>query len=92
MTQRRITDDLHALLGVLPPQIQAAVVKVNNSDNLLEIVIDLGRNPMARFTDGEVQLLDQEITHAEIEHVVTRIGDFDADNRAGMERTLHRIS
>ncbi len=92
MTQRKITDDLHALLGVLPPHIQAAVVKVNNSDNLLEIVIDLGRFPMARFTDGEVQLLDQEITHAEIEHVVTRIGDFDADNRAGLERTLHRIS
>ncbi len=92
MTQRQITDDLHALLGVLPTNIETAVVKANNSDNLLEIVIDLGRFPMARFTDGEVKLLDQEIGHAEIEHVVTRIGDFDADNRAGLERTLHRIS
>ncbi len=92
MTQRRITDDLNALLGVLPPSIAEAVVKVNNSDLLLEIVLDLGRRPMARFTSGEVELLQDEITHAEIEYVVARIGEFDADNRAGLERTLHRIS
>ena len=59
MTQRRITDDLHALLGVLPPHIAEAVVAANNSDNLLEIVIDLGRHPMARFTDGDLELLDR---------------------------------
>ena len=52
MTQRRITDDLHALLGVLPPQIAGAVTAANNSDNLLEVVIDLGRHPVARFTTG----------------------------------------
>jgi stage III sporulation protein SpoIIIAA len=92
MTQRRITDDLHALLGVLPDSISSAVVKANNSDNLLEIVLDLGRKPMARFVDGEVELLEAEVSRADLDFVVERIGEFDADNRAGLERTLHRIS
>lgn len=92
MGQRRITDDLHALLGVLPPEIARAVQHANNSDNLLEIILDLGRLPVARFVDGEVVLSEREVTHEELELVTSRIGDFDADNRAGLERTLHRIS
>lgn len=92
MTQHRITDDLEALLDVLPTTIRHAVEKANNSDKLLEIVIDLGRIPTARFVDSEIPLLNTEITRAEIDHVTERIGTFDADNRAGMERTLHRIS
>ena len=92
MTQRRITDDLHALLGVIPPMVAEAVVKANNSDNLLEIILDLGRTPVARFVDGEVVLRPEEVAHTDIDFVVSRIGEFDADNRAGLERTLHRIS
>jgi stage III sporulation protein SpoIIIAA len=92
MTQRRITDDLHALLGVLPTQIADAVVQANNSDALLEIVLDLGRLPMARFTTEEVTLAEREVSREDIDYVVARIGNFDADNRAGLERTLHRIS
>ncbi|MBC7877672.1 MAG: AAA family ATPase [Anaerolineales bacterium] len=92
MTQHRITDDLEALLDVLPPNIRHAVEKANNSERLLEIVIDLGRVPAARFVENEITLLDKEITRPEIDHITERIGTFDADNRAGMERTLHRIS
>ncbi len=92
MTQHRITDDLEALLDVLPSNIRHAVEKANNSEKLLEIVIDLGRLPAARFVDGEIPLLNTEITRAEIDHITERIGTFDTDNRAGMERTLHRIS
>ncbi|NPV74770.1 MAG: AAA family ATPase [Anaerolineae bacterium] len=90
--QRPITDDLQALLDVLPAHITEAVIAANNFDNLLEIVLDLGRIPVARFVGGETKLSDQEITHEDIQTVVAHIGDFDADNRAGMERTLHRIS
>ncbi len=92
MTQRRITDDLHILMGVLPPAIAEAVAAANNSDSLIEIVLDLGRSPKARFVDREFELSPQEITHVDIDYVVNRIGNFDADNRAGLERTLHRIS
>jgi len=68
------------------------VTQANDSDNLLEVILDLGRVPTARFVDREVVLSDIEVTHADIDFVVGRIGEFDADNRAGLERTLHRIS
>jgi stage III sporulation protein SpoIIIAA len=92
MTQRQITDDLHALLDVLPPVIAEAVRKANDSDNLLEMIMDLGRVPTARFIEHEVVLSEIEVSPIDIQYVVERIGEFDADNRAGLERTLHRIS
>jgi stage III sporulation protein SpoIIIAA len=92
MTQRRITDDLQALLDVLPPQIAQAVTEAGDSEDLLEVILDLGRVPTARFVDREVVLSRSEVTHSDIDYVVERIGEFDSDNRAGLERTLHRIS
>ena len=92
MKQRKITDDLQALMEVLPPEISKALGEADNSDNLIEIVMDLGRTPTARFVDEEVALSEQEVTHADIDYVISRISNFDADNRAGLERTLHRIS
>lgn len=79
-------------MDVLPPRVSVALEKLNNQDNLLEIVLDLGRVPKARYVDGEIDLSQEEVDREDIDFVVTRIGDFDADNRAGMERTLHRIS
>jgi stage III sporulation protein SpoIIIAA len=90
--QRRITDDLDAMLGVLPATIVEPVHAANNYDRLLEIILDLGRVPTARFVDNEITLRESEVTREELDHVIERIGEFDADNRAGIERTLHRIS
>lgn len=90
--QRRITDDLHALIAVIPPAIGEPLLASPRPDALLEIVLDLGRVPTARYIDREVPLSQAEITRADLDYVVERIGQFDADNRAGMERTLHRIS
>ncbi|MEJ5225249.1 MAG: AAA family ATPase, partial [Anaerolineales bacterium] len=90
--QRRITDDLDALLGVLPADIVTAVHKANNYDKLIEIILDLGRAPTARFVDSEITLRESEVTREEIDYVDEHVGEFDADNRAGIERTLHRIS
>ena len=92
MTQHRITDDLDALLDTLPKSIVDAVRKTNNYDRLLEIILDLGRIPTARYVDCEQALSDREITRAELDFVVEHVGEFDADNRSGIERTLHRIS
>jgi stage III sporulation protein SpoIIIAA len=87
-----ITDDLEALLAVLPPPIAESLEAANRSEDLLEVILDLGRRPSARFVDGEVELSSQETTEAEIDYVVSRIAAFGDDNRAGIERTLHRIS
>ena len=85
-------DDLDALLSSLPPEIVAAVHALPEKESLIEVVMDLGRRPEARFPDSETSLLDREITDADIAFVVEHIGTFGDDNRAGIERTLHRIS
>lgn len=92
MSHYKITDDLNALLAVLPSRIQDALRQQNRSDELLEVVLDLGRLPEARFVEFEAVLSEQEITPADLQDVVARIGEFTEDNRAGIERTLHRIS
>jgi stage III sporulation protein SpoIIIAA len=90
--QHVITDDLKALLATLPPGIHDAVNRLENRGELLEIVMDLGRLAEGRFPDGEVILSTQPVTEADLQYVVERIGEFGDDNRAGIERTLHRIS
>ncbi|MFQ5617167.1 MAG: R3H domain-containing nucleic acid-binding protein [Anaerolineales bacterium] len=93
MTKQKITDDLNDLLNVLPSSIAQAVKDFDDSDNLLEVIMDLGRLPTARFTGEEVIIRPTgEVNRDEIDHVVEGVGDFDEDNRAGIGRTLHRIS
>lgn len=90
--QHVITDDLEALLATLPPGIHDAVNRLENRTELLEIVMDLGRPAEGRFPEGEVILSTEPVAYADLEYVVERIGEFGDDNRAGIERTLHRIS
>ncbi len=90
--RRETIDDLGVLMAALPPEIVEAMKTVANREGVIEVVMDLGRRPEARFPDGEVTLLDREITEADIAYVVDHIGTFGDDNRAGIERTLHRIS
>ena len=90
--QQRITDNLTQLLDVLPPALRAELDKQYNLDELLEIIIDLGRVPEARYPDSVAELGTDGITQSDIDFVVKRVGAFGKDNRAGIERTLHRIS
>ncbi len=84
-------DDLSSFLAALPASIAAAVEKDTNG--LYEIVLDLGRRPEARYLDKHTIYLSDEVISAEdLEHAVERVGQFSGDNRAGIERTLHRIS
>ncbi len=85
-------DDIQALINVLPAKITEEINKYGNLDKLIEVVMDVGRMPLARYTTGDLLLSEDEITYEEIDGVVEKIGTFDLDNRAGMERTLHRIS
>ncbi len=91
-TTQSIVDNLDSMMQVLPPEIREAVNAVNRRDDLLEVILDLGRVPTARYTDREVVLREREVTREDIDWVVDRIGEFDADNRAGITRTLHRIA
>jgi len=89
---QKITDDLDLMLDVLPPHISKVVRELDDSENLLEIIMDLGRVPKARFVQREETLSDSEVTYEDINLVIKSISEFDDDNRAGIERTLHRIS
>ena len=92
MTQKWIVDDLEVLVKTLPAHIQEPLRQQEDLPELLEVVLDLGRLPEARFQEHVVYLNTQEVTEEEIQYVVDRIGTFGDDNRAGIERTLHRIS
>ncbi len=89
----KITDEeLNALLEILPPHIRQPLQQQEDVNALLEIVLDLGRCPEARFPNNDVCLSTQEVSQDDIDYVTSRIGSFGDDNRAGIERTLHRIS
>ena len=92
--QMRVTDNLAQLLDILPPPIRATLEQGDLSGGLIEIVMDLGRDAEARFADGHVVWLLEgvPVTAEDIDYVTSRVGMFGKDNRAGIERTLHRIS
>ncbi|MBI3913376.1 MAG: AAA family ATPase [Chloroflexi bacterium] len=90
--EQLITDDLDALLSVLPQHLQENLRAIGRGDELLEIIVDLGRVPEARYVNEAVMLNSREASREDIDYVVERIGEFTADNRAGLPRTLHRIS
>ena len=87
-----IDEDLEKLLDNLPFFIQESLTNHRNKDKLIEIVMDLGRRPEARFTNGSEYLSQKIVSWQDIDYITKRISHFSDDNRAGIERTLHRIS
>jgi stage III sporulation protein SpoIIIAA len=92
--EKWLTDagELEALLSVLPKGVLDALGSEEDREGLLEVLLDLGRLPEARFLDRDMYLGDQEVTAEDLQHVVDRTSPFGDDNRSGIERTLHRIS
>jgi stage III sporulation protein SpoIIIAA len=88
----QIADDLELLLQVLPPRIRETIEARPERGALIEIVLDLGRRPEIRFPDRWEEVSDQPVNREDLAYVVERVGRFGQDNRAGIERTLHRIS
>ena len=90
--QKVITDDLDALLNILPPHIREPLNLQPDIHDLVEVILDLGRTPEARFPNREMVVAQEEVDESDLDYVVARIGSFGDDNRAGIPRTLHRIS
>lgn len=90
--QRQVTDDLPQLLEILPSYLQATLRDHVQREDLLEVVLDLGRPPQARFVSGSEDLSQTPVSREDLDYCVQRVGQFSGDNRAGIERTLHRIS
>lgn len=92
MPSKEITDDLELLLRVMPPYIRDALHRQADLKHLIEVVMDLGRQAEGRFPSRAINLSESTITREDIDYVTHRVGAFTQDNRAGIERTLHRIS
>ncbi len=92
---RAITEDeareIDLLVDILPERV-ATAVRERGYQGLIEVVMDLGRRPTARYSDGEVELGEEEVKDTELAQVVAQVSEFGDDNRAGIPRTLHRIS
>lgn len=91
-TSMQITDDLDKLLEILPEPIQNQLIRHPNKNVLIEVVMDLGRRPEARFPGKAEYLSEVPVSQNDLNDCIARVGDFGGDNRAGIERTLHRIS
>jgi stage III sporulation protein SpoIIIAA len=90
--QQSFADDLNAMLEVLPPAIRQWLEEQPDLSQLLEVVLDLGRMPEARFMQRTIRLDSVQVEEYDLQYVADRIGQFGKDNRAGIPRTLHRIS
>ena len=92
MGTQRVTDDLDRLLELLPDAVQEQLQPEEARQQLLEVVLDLGRVPEARYPGRALALGSTPLSREDLAAVVARLGQFGGDNRAGIERTLHRIS
>src|SRR3989475_8502734 len=91
-TRIEITDNLDLLLAVMPPRVREHIERLEDLPALLEVVLDLGRQPEARFPARVVTLSPHPIARDDLDYSIGRVSTFTKDNRAGIERTLHRIS
>jgi len=87
-----IADDLEKLLEILPNFVREPLKQHSNRKNLIEVVMDLGRRPEARFPGNPEYLSQRSISWQDLDYCVKKVGNFSGDNRAGIEKTLHRIS
>ncbi|MCL2936812.1 MAG: AAA family ATPase [Trichodesmium sp. St15_bin1_1] len=87
-----ITDDLYRLLEIVPDQIRRPLQEHQERNHLIEIVMDLGRLPEARFPSHVEYMGEIPVSRKDLSYSIERIGTFSGDNRAGIEKTLHRIS
>lgn len=87
-----LADDLNQLLDVLPKFISSTLQNHPRREQLIEIVLDIGRRPEARFSNSTEYLSYRTVVWQDLDHILKRLGKFSGDNRAGIEKTLHRIS
>ena len=90
--EKWIQDDLDTLLDALPPRVCNPIKTKKELRELLEVILDLGRPPEARFPTGDVELDSREVDEEDLQYVAARVGEFGGNNRAGIPSTLHRIS
>ncbi|KAL2324063.1 hypothetical protein Fmac_023121 [Flemingia macrophylla] len=85
-------EDLNLFLELLPLKMRRELYRHREIRGLIEVVMDLGRKPLARFPSGDWVISHQPIVHEDLSHAISKVGEFADDNRSGIDRSLHRIS
>ncbi|KAM7267408.1 hypothetical protein ACFE04_009574 [Oxalis oulophora] len=91
-TSSNVVVELELLLDVLPMSMRRELGKHGDIGELIEVVMDLGRKPLARFPTGDWEISEQVVNYEDIKHAISKVGDFSDDNRSGIDKSLHRIS
>ncbi|KAF7811691.1 stage III sporulation protein AA [Senna tora] len=86
------TSELELLLDLLPLKMRRELYHHEEIGELIEVVMDLGRKPLARFPSGDWEISQQPIKHEDLRHAISKVGEFSDDNRSGIDSSLHRIS
>ncbi|KAL9271153.1 SEEDLING PLASTID DEVELOPMENT 1-like protein [Drosera capensis] len=84
--------ELEMLLELLPVRMRRQLLEHEDVEGLIEIVMDLGRQPLARFPSGDWEISDEPVKREDLQHAISKVGEFSDDNRSGIDRSLHRIS
>ncbi|CAN6440940.1 unnamed protein product [Victoria cruziana] len=84
--------DFQLFLELMPDRMRREVVRHPELGGLIEVVLDLGRKPLARFPSGDWIISEQPVKLEDLRHAVSKVGDFSDDNRSGINSSLHRIS
>ena len=87
-----VDKDLNLLIQVLPNYVRIDLQNHPDRFNLIEVVLDLGRRPEGRFINGSEYLSQKIISWQDLDFCTKQLGNFNTDNRAGIEKTLHRVS
>ncbi|CAK9313407.1 unnamed protein product [Citrullus colocynthis] len=90
--QSEATAELEMFIELLPSRMRKELRSHTEFRELIEVVLDLGRNPIARFPSGDWAISEEPVKHEDLNHAISKVGDFSDDNRSGMDRSLHRIS
>ena len=85
-------NDLDELISILPKRIQDYINSHDEKEYLVEVILDLGKLPEVRFPNSQETIGEGEVSHVDLQSLISRVSEFGDDNRAGIERTLHRIS
>ncbi|XP_050250027.1 protein SEEDLING PLASTID DEVELOPMENT 1-like [Quercus robur] len=86
------SSELEMFLELLPQRMRGELFQHEEIGELIEVVMDLGRQPLARFPSGDWVISEQPVKHEDLKHAISKVGDFSDDNRSGINNSLHRIS
>lgn len=91
-SQPETTPELDMFLELLPLEMRMELYRHQEIGGLIEVVMDLGRKPLARFPSGDWVISQRPINHEDLRHAISKVGEFSDDNRSGIDSSLHRIS